>query len=101
MLDLGLPENVNYFHTTLCSSRDLDVDGTGDFVVDPTTNPHTCLQTINNFLMDDAGGPGDRVKIIVTYEHEVIVPNPGLHLAQGSFGGYRGKGSSSNSASRV
>ena len=74
MTYLGLSENVNYFHATLCSSRDLDLDGKGDFVVDPTTNPHTCLQTINNFLLDDAGGPGDRVKIIVTYEHEVIVP---------------------------
>jgi hypothetical protein len=71
--DLGLSEHVNYFHATFCSSRDLNMDGEGDFVVDPTTNPHTCVRS-DNVLMDDAGGPGDRVKIIVTYEHEVIVP---------------------------
>ena len=50
------------------------LDGAGDFGWEENTFPETCKDTINNTFMDDAGGPGDRVRIMVTFNYETIVP---------------------------
>lgn len=72
--DLGNASLPRYFHATVCSSRDSDLVNGPDFWWDDTTAPETCYDSINDYLMDDAGGPGDRVRIMVTYNHATIVP---------------------------
>jgi len=70
----GSPLDPRYYHVMICSYRDNDLDGSRDFYPLENTNPPTCYDSINNFLMDDAGGPGDRVRIHVTYNHPMILP---------------------------
>jgi hypothetical protein len=72
--DLGFPDERGYFHVTLCSSRDRNEDSASDFALDEDTNPDTCYDLLNDEYMDDAGGPGDRVRVIVTYMHPMILP---------------------------
>ncbi len=73
-IDLGNPIARGYFHITVCSNRDRDHNGAADFAKDETTDPVTCYDLPNDVYMDDAGGPGDRVRVIVTYMHPVILP---------------------------
>ncbi len=74
--DLGNPSLRGYFHVTVCSNRDTerDQDTNADFAKDETTNPVTCYDTVDGVYMDDAGGPGDRVRVIVTFVHPMILP---------------------------
>ena len=72
--DLGDPIQKGYYHVTLCSNRDRNSNGVADYAKDETTNPVTCVDLTNNVYMDDAGGPGDRVRVIVTFVHPVILP---------------------------
>ncbi len=72
--DLGDPTHTSYFHVTLCSNRDRNEDGIPDFGKEEDTEPITCYDLLNNYFMDDAGGPGDRVRVTVTFEHPMIVP---------------------------
>jgi len=72
--DLGDPGLKGYFHVTVCSNRDQDQDGNADFAKDETTSPVTCYNTLDQIYMDDAGGPGDRVRVIVTFVHPMILP---------------------------
>jgi hypothetical protein len=74
LIDLGDMSQNNYFHVTICSSRDSDEDGFSDFYWDDTTSPLTCYDSINSYYMDDAGGPGDRVRVVVTFVHPIITP---------------------------
>ncbi len=71
---LGDADHSGYFHITVCSSRDHDLANGPDFWWDDSTAPETCYDSINGYLMDDAGGPGDRVRIMVTFNHTTIVP---------------------------
>jgi hypothetical protein len=81
---LGNPDEMGYIHVTVCSNRDKDGNGSGDFVnadVNEFGNPPKCFEfmTANHNRndgrwMDDAGGPGDRVRVTVHYMHPVIVP---------------------------
>jgi hypothetical protein len=72
--DLGDPTQRGYFHVTVCSNRDRNANGVADFAKDETTDPVTCYDLTNAIYMDDAGGPGDRVRVIVRYTHPVILP---------------------------
>ncbi len=74
LIDLGNRFENNYFHATICSSRDGDQDGVSEFYWDNNTDPVTCYDSVNSYYMDDAGGPGDRVRIVITYMHPLITP---------------------------
>lgn len=63
-----------YYHVTICSYRDSQQDGSRDFILYENYRPPRCYDSINGYLMDDAGGPGDRVRIHVTYNHPMILP---------------------------
>ncbi|MFQ5944989.1 MAG: TadE/TadG family type IV pilus assembly protein [Anaerolineae bacterium] len=52
------PTDPHYFHTMICSTR----------AAFTFTAPDTCSPT------DDAGGPGDRVLVVVTYNHPFVTP---------------------------
>lgn len=75
--DLGDPDYAGYFHVTICSNRDGDdVDTLSDFLRDESTNPKTCVDVAANpdIYMDDAGGPGNRVRVTVRFVHRMILP---------------------------
>jgi hypothetical protein len=76
--DLGHPNEPGYFHVTVCSNRDLDEDPnlTPDFQRDGNTFPVTCLRMYPSpqIHMDDAGGPGNRVRVTVTFIHPMWLP---------------------------
>ena len=73
--DLGNPSLQGYFHVTSCSNRDDDRDGNHDFNIVEQTDPDTCQMVESPFTyMDDAGGPGDRVRVTVRYVHPMIMP---------------------------
>jgi len=66
---IGQTTSEGYFHTTICSNRG------NQFAVD--YNNHAiplCVDNINAVLMDDAGGPGDRVKVHIEHEHPFFLP---------------------------
>jgi hypothetical protein len=76
--DLGHPTESGYFHVMVCSNRDLDDDPnlTPDFKRDGNTDPMTCLRLYPSpqIHMDDAGGPGNRVRVTVTFIHPLWLP---------------------------
>lgn len=76
--DLGHSDQPGYFHVMVCSNRDLDGDPnlTPDFQRDSNTFPVTCLRTYPSpqIHMDDAGGPGNRVRVTVTFVHPMWLP---------------------------
>ncbi len=76
ILHLGDITDSGYYHITICSNRDGDGDGGADFARNPDTDPETCLDISDPtwVYMDDAGGPGDRVRVTVRYIHPMILP---------------------------
>jgi hypothetical protein len=76
LTNLGAPFDRGYFHVTVCSSRDGDGTEGYDFLRVEYTDPDTCLKVNEspNIYMDDAGGPGDRVRVTVRYVHPMIMP---------------------------
>ncbi len=53
---IGLTNTEGYFHVTICSNR------SNQYAVDYNNHPiPLCMDNLNAELMDDAGGPGDRV----------------------------------------
>ncbi len=71
---LGSPDAPRYFHATICSNRDGDSNHQADFWWRDNTDPVTCYDSIHDYIMDDAGGPGDRVRVYITYNYTTIVP---------------------------
>ena len=66
---IGLASEKGYFHTTICSNR------SNQYVVDYNNYAiPLCLDTVSSQLMDDAGGPGDRVKVHVEHQHPLFLP---------------------------
>ena len=66
---IGQPSEKGYFHVTICSNR------SNQFSVD--YNNHAiplCMDILSSQLMDDAGGPGDRVKVHVEHRHPLFLP---------------------------
>jgi hypothetical protein len=66
---IGMTGEKGFFHTTVCSNR------SNQFVVDYNNYAiPLCVDTIGGVLMDDAGGPGDRVKVHIEHQHPLFLP---------------------------
>ena len=76
LVDLGDASLRGYFHVMVCSNRDVTGEGDPDFSRDGSTSPETCVDTALHPIvhMDDAGGPGNRVRVTVVYIHPMILP---------------------------
>ena len=66
---IGLPGEKGFYHITICSNRD------GQYVMDYSNFAiPLCTDAIAGQLMDDGGGPGDRVKVHVEHRHPLFLP---------------------------
>ena len=66
---LGFPGEEGFIHVTVCSNRD------GQFAFDDVNYViPLCVDSGSSQLMDDAGGPGDRVKVYVEHRHPLFLP---------------------------
>jgi len=66
---IGLPAEEGFYHITICSNRN------NQFAMDFFNyGVPLCLDNAVPELMDDAGGPGDRVKVHVEHEHPFFLP---------------------------
>jgi hypothetical protein len=66
---LGLPTETGFYHVTICSNR------SGQYIMDYGNYAiPLCKDVISSNLMDDAGGPGDRVKVHVEHRHPLFLP---------------------------
>ncbi len=74
MAHIGQPDQKGFIHVTVCSNRENNRYQFGDpNPFDPVDLP-LCTDSLNGHLMDDAGGPGDRVKVYVHHEHPLFLP---------------------------
>ncbi|MCK4488994.1 MAG: pilus assembly protein [Anaerolineales bacterium] len=66
---VGQVDQKGFFHVTVCSNRE------NQFVVDYFNySVPLCIDNFGGVLMDDAGGPGDRVKVRVQHQHPLFLP---------------------------
>jgi hypothetical protein len=66
---IGQTTTEGYLHVTVCSNRN------NQFAVDYNNySIPLCVDTLGGMLMDDAGGPGDRVKVRVEHRHPFFLP---------------------------
>ena len=65
---IGLPGETGFYHITICSNRD------GLYRMTPNYSIPLCELIPGLQLMDDAGGPGDRVKVHVEHRHPLFLP---------------------------
>lgn len=66
---IGLPDEKGFYHITVCSNRE------GQFLMDYFNySIPLCVDNLNSQLMDDAGGPGNRVKVRLEHNHPVFLP---------------------------
>jgi hypothetical protein len=67
---LGLPDETGFYHVTICSNR------SGQYLMDYGNYViPLCTDVLaGGMLMDDAGGPGDRVKVHVEHRHPLFLP---------------------------
>jgi len=66
---IGSPTKKGFYHVTVCSNRD------NHYAMDPLNyDIPLCVDNFNGILMDDAGGPGDRVKVHVEHRHPTLFP---------------------------
>jgi hypothetical protein len=66
---IGQVDQKGFFQVTVCSNRD------NQFLVDYFNySVPLCIDNFGGVLMDDAGGPGDRVKVRVQHEHPLFLP---------------------------
>jgi len=66
---IGLPDEEGFYHITVCSNRN------GQYGMDYGNYAiPLCKDLISTDLMDDAGGPGDRVKVHVEHQHPLFLP---------------------------
>ena len=73
---IGQVDEEGYLHVTVCSNR------YNQFAVDYNNyQVPLCLDTVGPILMDDAGGPGDRVKVRVDHTHPTLPAHPQQYLA--------------------
>ncbi|MGB9897232.1 TadE/TadG family type IV pilus assembly protein, partial [Thermanaerothrix sp.] len=85
----GNPNRTGYFAISICSSRHYD-GGQPQFGfltaerLDPQYHSYlpVCIEMDENGniirYMDDPGGPGDRVRVTLTYRHALITPLPNI-----------------------
>jgi len=66
---IGQASEKGYFHATICSNR------SNQFAVDYNNYAiPLCVDSLGSILMDDAGGPGDRVKVHIEHQHPIFLP---------------------------
>ncbi len=65
---IGLPGETGFYHITICSNRG------GLYRMTPNYSIPLCELIPTLQLMDDAGGPGDRVKVHVEHRHPLFLP---------------------------
>jgi len=66
---IGMENEKGYFHVTTCSNRN------NQFVLDYNNYAiPLCYDGVSSQLMDDAGGPGDRVKVHIEHQHPIFLP---------------------------
>jgi hypothetical protein len=66
---IGLAGENGFLHVTTCSNR------SNEYAVDYNNyDVPLCVDIIGSVLMDDAGGPGDRVKVRVDHTHPLFLP---------------------------
>ncbi len=66
---IGLPDETGFYHITVCSNR------SGQYAMDYGNYAiPLCKDVASGVLMDDAGGPGDRVKVHVEHRHPLFLP---------------------------
>jgi hypothetical protein len=66
---IGMESEKGYFHVTTCSNRN------NQFVLDYNNYAiPLCYDGVSSHLMDDAGGPGDRVKVHIEHQHPIFLP---------------------------
>ena len=66
---IGLPGETGFYHVTICSNRSAQFGmDYGNYAIP------LCKDVIVDQLMDDAGGPGDRVKVHVEHRHPLFLP---------------------------
>jgi hypothetical protein len=66
---VGMPTEEGFYHITTCSNR------AGEFAMDYNNySIPLCVDMLSSQLMDDAGGPGDRVKVYVDHQHPLFLP---------------------------
>jgi hypothetical protein len=72
---VGNPEAHGFFHVTVCSNRDPFLMDKFNYNISGHVVP-LCIDSDGpiNVLMDDAGGPGDRVKVYVEHRHPLFLP---------------------------
>ncbi len=66
---IGQADQRGFINVTVCSNRN------NQYVVDYFNyDVPLCYDSLGPFLMDDAGGPGDRVKVRVDHTHPLLLP---------------------------
>jgi len=66
---IGDSTEKGFLNITICSNR------ANQYLVDYNNYPvPLCIDSLGSILMDDAGGPGDRVKIRVDHRHPLFLP---------------------------
>ncbi len=66
---IGQPDQKGFINVTVCSNRN------NQYAVDYFNyDVPLCVDNLGAFLMDDAGGPGDRVKVRVDHTHPLFLP---------------------------
>ena len=75
----GDPTANGYISVNICSNRDgvgLDTENEyhyqNQFSVNEAHFLGVCVA--NGYYIDDAGGPGDRIRVTITYNHPLIIP---------------------------
>ena len=74
--NIGNPSKEGYIHVTICSTRLKDNSDENRFLLNYENELTLCVDdTLSdpNF-MDDAGGPGNQVMVIVTHRHPLLLP---------------------------
>jgi Flp pilus assembly protein TadG len=73
----GQPPNNGYFNVSMCSNRSgVSIDPNPYYYNGVVNNSdrYYGICNVNGDFMDDAGGPGDRIRLTVTYNHPLIIP---------------------------
>ncbi|MEK7325116.1 MAG: hypothetical protein AAB217_07650, partial [Chloroflexota bacterium] len=83
---------IGFFYTTICSGRDRsDPKDGGDYILHgPHLTPaedEDCTRVSDSVSEEDAGGPGDRVYVMVRFNHPLITPLAGLMSFYGNVTG--------------
>jgi len=72
--DIGQPGIKGYYHVTICSTR---LESPPYEYDESNYDIPLCLNQEdpdNKYLMDNAGTPGERVRIVISYRHNMLLP---------------------------